>query len=674
MAKLQTESKITALYERLSRDDDQIGDSNSIVNQKKYLESYAEQKGYTNCRHYTDDGWSGGNFERPAWKQLIADIEADKVAHVIVKDMSRIGRDYLQTGFYTEVMFRQHNVHFVAIANSVDSDDQSSNEFAPFLNIMNEWYLRDLSRKQKTAIRVKGESGKPTTNCAIYGYKKDPNDKHKWLVDEEAAAVVRRIFRLTIEGKGSYDIARILFEDKVETPAVYFGKQGIGVWKNKEEFTNPYNWSGFIIGQILSKPEYMGHTVNFRSHKASYKDKTAVKNPKEEWLIFENTHEAIVDKETWELAQKLRKTPRRHDTLGEANPLTGLLYCADCGAKMTNHRSRGGTKNNKYPSDFYDCSTYTLAYQKRTKACKGHFVTTKAIRTLILDTIRTVSAYAISNQEEFMEKVRSASELRQAETVKDAKRKLNKDRKRISELDKIIKKLYESFAVGRISEERFDSLLSEYEMEQKELQASVKANEERLSAFEEDTAKAEQFMELAKKYTDFSELTTPMINEFIDKIIVHAPEKIDGDRVQEIEIHLKFIGQFELPAPEMTAEEIKQEEQLRRHRIKSRERYQKIKSGEHAVGQPFKLTCKCCGKEFESKSSTAMFCGVNCRAKFYRQKAAEKRSREAICENCGSTFTTQRNDVKYCCEECRTEANRQKQKQRNAEKQNKKIA
>ena len=281
--------KITALYERLSRDDDQAGDSNSIVNQKKYLESYAEQRGYTNIRHYTDDGWSGGNFERPAWKQLIADIEAGKVAHVIVKDMSRAGRDYLQTGFYTEVFFRQHGVHFVAIANSVDSDDQNSNEFAPFLNIMNEWYLRDLSRKQKTAIRVKGESGKPTTNSAIYGYKKMPGDKYTWHIDEEAAAVVRRIFRLTIEGNGPYEIARILFEDKVDTPAVYAAKQGRGVWKSKEEFPNPYNWTGFVVGQILSKPEYMGHTVNFRSHKQSYKDKNPVMNPKEDWQFTIHT-------------------------------------------------------------------------------------------------------------------------------------------------------------------------------------------------------------------------------------------------------------------------------------------------------------------------------------------------------------------------------------------------
>ena len=221
---------------------------------------------------YIDDGYSGGNFDRPAWKDLIADIEAGKVAHVIVKDMSRAGRDYLQTGFYTEVFFRQHGVHFVAIANSVDSNDQNSNEFAPFLNIMNEWYLRDLSRKQKAAVRVKGESGKPTTNIAIYGYKKDPQDKYHWLIDEEAAAVVRRIFRLTIEGNGPYEIARILFDEQVETPAVYFGKKGMGVWKSRKEFPNPYNWSGYIVGQILSKPEYMGHTVNFRSHKASYKD------------------------------------------------------------------------------------------------------------------------------------------------------------------------------------------------------------------------------------------------------------------------------------------------------------------------------------------------------------------------------------------------------------------
>ena len=660
----QDPNKITALYERLSRDDDQVGDSNSIVNQKKYLESYAEQRGYTNIKHYTDDGWSGGNFNRPAWKQLEADIEAGKVAHVIVKDMSRIGRDYLQTGFYTEVFFREHGVHFIAIANSVDSDDQNSNEFAPFLNIMNEWYLRDLSRKQRTAIRVKGESGKPTTNCAIYGYKKMPGDKYSWYIDEEAAEVVRRIFRLTIEGKGPYDIARILYDDKVETPAVYLGKQKKGVWKSKEEFPNPYNWSGYIVGQILSKPEYMGHTVNFRSHKQSYKDKNPVMNPKEDWLIFENTHEAIVDKETWELAQKLRKTPRRHDTLGEANPLTGLLFCADCGAKMTNHRSRGGTESSPYPSDFYDCSTYTLAHQKRTHACCGHYIRTKAVRELVLNTIRTVSTFAISNQEEFAEKVRAASQIKQKEAAKETKRRLSKDKKRIAELDNIIKKLYESFAVGRITDERFDTLLAEYEAEQKTLQASVAEAEQRVSSFEEDTVRVEQFMELARKYTDFSELTTMMINEFIDKIIVHAPEKIDGDRVQEVEIYLKFIGHFELPAPELTEEEIQRQEFLKKERARSRERYQKLKSGERTVGVPITQTCKCCGKTFEARSTAKLFCDVNCRAKYYRQEAAKERSRELTCEHCGKLFTTTRNSVKYCSDDCRYAAQIQRQGER----------
>ena len=673
MSARQAEEKITALYERLSRDDESAGDSNSIVNQKKYLEGYAAQHSFSNIVHYTDDGWSGGNFDRPAWKRLVADIEAGKVALVLTKDMSRIGRDYLQTGFYTEVLFRKFGVRFIAIGNSIDSADPNSSEFAPFVNIMSEWYLRDLSRKQRTAIRVKGESGKPTTNCAIYGYRKDPNDKYHWLIDEEAAAVVRRIFQLTIEGHGPYEIATMLCEAKVETPAAYFARQGRGVWKSREDIPRPYSWNGFAVGQILSKPEYMGHTVNFRSHKESYKDKRAVVHSPEDWLIFENTHEAIVDKETWELAQKLRKTPRRHDTIGEANPLTGLLYCADCGAKLYNHRSRGNVAK-PYPSDWFDCSTYTLARQSHDSACSNHHISTKALRTLILETIRYASAYAISNEAEFIQKVRAASEVRQAQAAKELKRKLNKDKRRCEELDTIIKKLYESYAVGRIGEERFDTLLAGYEQEQTALRQSVMEAESALDSFEQDTANVERFLALAKKYTDFSELTTPMINEFIDKIIVHAPEKIDGDRTQQVDIYLKFIGRFELPAPELTPEEEKRQASLHRHRVKSRERYQKIKAGEHTVGQPFKLICKCCGEEFESGRSNTLFCGPNCRAKFYRQEAAASRSRECVCGNCGKAFTTTRNDVKYCCEACQRKAHsKMRYRQKRAEEQSAEI-
>lgn len=655
MSVTQAEEKITALYERLSRDDDLAGDSNSVINQKKYLEGYAADHGYGNCVHYTDDGWSGGNFDRPAWKRLIADIEAGKVALVLTKDMSRIGRDYLQTGFYTEVLFRKFGVRFIAIGNSIDSDDPSSSEFAPFVNIMSEWYLRDLSRKQRTAIRVKGESGKPTTNCAIYGYRKDPNDKYHWLIDEEAAAVVRRIYQLAVEGHGLSDIANILYRDKVESPAAYLARQGRGVWKSRENIDRPYAWSDFIVGKILSKPEYMGHTVNFRSHKESYKDKQPVYHAPEDWLIFENTHEAIIDRATWELVQKLRGTPRRIDTLGEANPLTGLVYCADCGAKMYNQRTRG-SEAKPYPSDAYECSSYKLAGQRRTAVCSNHHISTKALRTLILETIRAASTYAISNEAEFIQKVRAASEVRQAQAAKDLKRKLNKDRRRCEELDTIIKKLYESYAVGRIGEERFDTLLAGYEQEQATLRRSVTEAETALDSFEQDTANVERFLALAKKYTDFSELTTPMINEFIEKIIVHAPEKVDGDRTQEVDIYLKFIGRFDLPAPDLTPEEEKRQASLHRHRVKSRERYQMMKAGEHAVGQPFKLTCKCCGEEFESGRSNTLFCSPNCRAKFYRQEAAAGRARECVCGNCGKVFTTTRSDVKYCCETCQRKA------------------
>jgi site-specific DNA recombinase len=589
MAARQTETElITALYERLSRDDELSGDSNSIVNQKKRLEDYARQNGFANPRHYTDDGFSGGNFERPDWKRLIADIEAGRVGCVIACDMSRVGRNYLQTGFYTEVLFRQRGVRFIAIGNGVDSADQNSGEFAPFLNIMNEWYLRDCSRKQKAAYQVRGKSGKPTTNSVIYGYKKDRSDKHHWLLDEEAAAIVRRIFRLSIEGHGGYEIAKILREEQVECPSYYMAAKGYGRWKKALEKAEPYNWYGNTVCTILSKPEYMGHTVNFRSHKESYKDKRAVRHPPEDWLVFENTHEAIVDPETWRLAQQVKRTVRRTDTTGEANPLTGLVFCADCGAKMYNHR--GGRKKypdkgpdpatGLYPADSYDCSTYTLTFQNMTNKCFSHHISTKALRALILETIRMVSRYAISNETEFTKRVREASQLRQAEAAKDRKRKLNRDRKRSAELDGLIKKLYEAFATGKLTEKRFELLSAEYEREQAELDVAIEQAQVELDAFNEDTARAEQFLALARKYTDFTELTTPMLHEFIEKILVHAPDRSSGERVQEVEIHLKFIGRFDVPMPEPTPEELAEEERRRKRREANHRKYLRKKERE----------------------------------------------------------------------------------------------
>jgi site-specific DNA recombinase len=572
--------KITALYERLSRDDEQIGDSNSIVNQKAMLENYAAQRGFTNIAHYTDDGWSGANFERPSWKQLVSDIEAGKVGCVIAKDMSRVGRDYLQTGFYTEVLFRQHGVRFIAISNGVDSEDQSTGEFAPFINIMSEWYVRDCSRKQKAQYQIRGKSGKPVTNTIPYGFKKDPEEKHHWLVDEEAADVVRRIFHLSVEGKGPQTIARTLMMDKVERPSYYLAQRGRGTCQSKTDMSRPYDWTDATIRDILSKPEYMGHTVNFRAYKPSYKEKKMIKRPPEEWLIFENTHEAIVDAETWKLAQRVRQTVRRTDTTGEANPLTGLLFCADCGARMYNHKNgaralREGWKpdpeSGLYPSDNYNCSTYNLTAKQSVQKCCSHYITTKAVRALILDTIRTVSAYAISDEKGFVEKIRAASQVQQDNAAKELKRKLNRDRKRSAELDGLIKKLYESFATGSLTEKRFKLLSEGYEREQEELDAAIEREQAELDTFNADTDRADHFLELVKRYTDFSVLTTPMIFEFVDKIVVHAPDRSSGERMQEVDIYLKFIGKFDVPLPEPTPEELAEQEELRKKREKQRE-------------------------------------------------------------------------------------------------------
>ncbi len=578
----QTEEKITALYERLSRDDELTGESNSIVNQKSMLEEYAKNNGFSNLVHYTDDGYSGGNFERPSWKRLISDIESGKIGCVIAKDMSRIGRDYLQTGFYTEVLFRQQGIRFIAITNGVDSNDKNSGEFAPFLNIMNEWYLRDCSRKQIAAYKARGNVGIPTTNHAIYGYKKDPSDKHHWLVDEEAAAVVKRIFNLTIEGYGISQVATILRKDKVERPSYYMAKNGVGTVQNNVDTSQPYEWIPATVANILSKPEYMGHTVNFRSYKESYKDKKPILRPQEEWLIFENSHEAIVDKETWELAQKLRETKRcYHDRTGEANPLTGLVYCADCGEKMYNHRHKTKAKNGVdpitglYPFDHYECSSYARTNMRGEISCCSHYINTKALRGIILDTIRLVSQYAIENKDDFIKKVKEASRVKELEEAKNIQKQLRRDKKRYNDLDGIIKKLYESYATGKIPEKRFEILSAEYEAEQAQLEIVIEQTETELTEYTEDKDRIDKFLELAKKYTDFSVLTTPMINEFIDKIIVYKPDKSSGEREQEIEIYLKFIGKFDVPLPELTEEELKKMEKVRIERQKSRERARK---------------------------------------------------------------------------------------------------
>lgn len=565
----KNEPLITALYERLSRDDDQQGDSNSIVNQKSYLTTYAADHGFAHCRHYTDDGFSGGNFERPGWKQLIADIDAGLVGVVIAKDLSRVGRDYIQTGFYTEVYFRRKGVRFIAIGNGVDTVNPISSEFASFMNVLNEMYLREQSKKMRTFFRQRGNSGIPTNTLCVYGYRKDPADKNHWLVDDEAAAVVRRIYQLAIDCHGPYEIARILEADKVECPAYYNATHDTCMKRSNTDMSKPYAWNGVTVSNILQRPEYMGHTVNFRSSKNGLKAKRQTK-PQEEWMIFKDTHEAIIPEDRWQLAQCVLAVRRRTDSTGEANPLTGKLYCAECGARLNNHRSRA-KQTGRESDDYYDCPTYSQGKGN----CCCHYVTTAFIRSVLLQMIRSVSRYAVSDEAAFADQVRALSEVRHADAVKDMTAEAAKSRKRIAELDTIIQKLYESYALGKTPESRFNLLSSTYEKEQAQLKDKLAKTEEALGTYHADTTIIEAFMTLARQYRDTDELTASVINSFIDRVVVHAPKKVNGQRHVQIDVIFRFIGCFTVPvAPTiMTEEQLQEEARRAKERKRNHKKY-----------------------------------------------------------------------------------------------------
>ena len=369
----------------------------------------------------------------------------------------------------------------------------------------------------------------------------------------------------------------------------------------------------------------MGHTVNFRTFCKSYRDKR-VPNAPEDWLIFENTHEPIIDPETWHLAQRMRQTVRRTDTIGVANPLTGLVFCADCGAKMYNRRGRSTVNGRTYTGDSYNCSTYELGREHVIQKCFSHSISTRALNALLLDAIRLTATYAIENQEAFIQKVRSAAQIQQQEAAKELKRKIAKARKRISELDVLIKKLYETYAIGSLEEKRFTLLCGEYEKEQAELEEILTADQTNLEQFQEDTERATQFLALAKKYTDFTELTPAMLYEFVDRILVHAPDPSSGERVQEVDIYFKFIGHFEVPASALTPEEQTAEEIRRKKHIANQKRYlrqkERIATGEWIP--PYTMTCQCCGKTFTARRIDARYCSTGCRQKFYMQKRAKQ--------------------------------------------------
>ncbi|MDV5093939.1 recombinase family protein [Faecalibacterium duncaniae] len=531
--------KITPLYERLSRDDELQGESNSISNQKQMLEDFARRNGLPNPTHFTDDGISGTRFDRPGFLAMMEEVEAGRVEAIVIKDMSRLGRDYLKVGQVMEVL-RQRGVRLIAINDGVDSL-KGDDDFTPFRNIMNEFYARDTSRKIRSVFKSKGMSGKHLTGTVIYGYLWDEKREH-WLVDEEAAEVVRRIFSLTLEGYGSYQIACKLSADRIEIPVVHLARFNEGVNRSKP-VKDPYGWGSSTIVNILKKREYLGHTINFKTRK-HFKDKKSHYVSEDEWTIFENTHEAIIDQQTFDLAQKIRSNVRRYPNgWGEAAPLTGLLYCADCGGKMYVHRTNNGKRISQYT-----CSNYTKV-PCGTLCPTQHRINESAVLTLVSDTLRAIAEYSRNDRTEFIHTVQETQVAQQSADISKKRRRLAAAQKRAGELEKLICKIYEDNALGKLPDARYRALDAQYAKEQDALEIEIAELEKAVTGYEQSQKSAEKFIALIDKYENFDTLTNTMLNEFVEKILVHErARKGSQDTTQEIEIYFNFLGHYIPPS------------------------------------------------------------------------------------------------------------------------------
>ena len=561
-------------------------------------EEFAEKNGLVPYIHITDDGFSGTNWQRPGWQELIAKVEADEVLCICIKDGTRLGRDYLRAGLYRE-MFKERGVRLVAVNDGYDTNN-GDDDFTPFREIIAEMYARDTSKKIKSVIQAKGKSGKPLSTHAPYGFIKDSNDKNKWLVDEPAAAIVRRIFQMTIDGVGPYEIARRLHDDKVERPSYYLGSRGRGNHSSNYKKDEPYSWYCSAVTNILARVEYAGHTSNFKTRRENFKSKKATIVPKEERLLFENTHEAIVSQEVFDTVQKLRKTTRRINYLGESNPLTGIAFCSDCGAKLYNHRKSRPAVHKKHqkngkeyvekkPQDIYQCSQWKLNDTKFNKVCSQHYIRTEVVKEIILDILKKTSCYVQEHEVEFVEQLRESSVVKQGSTAKANKKQIAKNERRISELNKIILALYEDKALGKLPEERYEEMTANYDTELAEIKSQNAILQSELDEFTADNDNIDKFIALVRKYTRFETLTNSMINEFVDKIIVHeavwSEEGHRGSRSQQVDVYLKYIGKFDTPdmrtAEEIEAERIVAEkEELNRKRSRENQRRYDVKRKE----------------------------------------------------------------------------------------------
>ena len=531
--------KITPLYERLSRDDELQGESNSISNQKQMLEDFARRNGLPNPTHFTDDGISGTRFDRPGFLAMMEEVEAGRVEAIVIKDMSRLGRDYLKVGQVMEVL-RQRGVRLIAINDGVDSL-KGDDDFTPFRNIMNEFYARDTSRKIRSVFKSKGMSGKHLTGTVIYGYLWDEKREH-WLVDEEAAEVVRRIFSLTLEGYGPYQIACKLSADRIEIPVVHLARFNEGVNRSKP-VKDPYGWGSSTIVNILKKREYLGHTINFKTRK-HFKDKKSHYVSEDEWTIFENTHEAIIDQQTFDLVQKIRSNVRRYPNgWGEAAPLTGLLYCADCGGKMYVHRTNNGKRISQYT-----CSNYTKV-PCGTLCPTQHRINESAVLTLVSDTLRAIAEYSKNDRTEFIHTVQETQVAQQSADISKKRRRMAAAQKRAGELEKLICKIYEDNALGKLPDARYRALDAQYTKEQDALEIEIAELEKAVTGYEQSQKSAEKFIALIDKYENFDTLTNTMLNEFVEKILVHErARKGSQDTTQEIEIYFNFLGRYIPPS------------------------------------------------------------------------------------------------------------------------------
>lgn len=531
---------ITALYCRLSRDDGAEGDSNSVANQKRLLQKYAKENGFDNTRYYVDDGYTGTNFNRPGFQKLLEDIDLGYVSAVIVKDMSRLGRDYLQVGYYTDTYFPDRNIRFIAVNDCVDSAD-GENELAPFRNVMNEMYARDISRKVRSSHRLRGNAGEPLSQPP-YGYMKSPENPKKWVIDQEATQVVKDIFRMCLEGKGNETIARLLQESKVLVPMAYWREKGLGRGGKKTQ-SNPYKWCKSTVAKILSQQEYCGDVINFKTYSKSFKNKSRLPNPEENWVVFKDVHEPIIDRETFEQVQKLTaKTKRRapKPENGEKNMFCDILYCADCGSKLWFNVNHPNTA-----IQYFNCSNYK---GNRGTCNSTHYIRADSAQQVVLIELRRLAQFLENDEDAFAEMLEQKTNKDILTEQKQMESALQKAIARKDEVARLYERLYEDNVNGKVTDEWFMQLSHKYEVERMELNEKITALREKLISIGAMKINKDHFIGAVRKFMEMQTLTPTLLRELIDHIDVHQINGTGKNRTQRIVIHYRFVGIVEIPA------------------------------------------------------------------------------------------------------------------------------